>query len=109
MPHLHHPLAIHSEEPAAKLLQLYRSQGQGPPLAGRFLLQFNHFGKASSETTLKNYDHCHPIEKAMTSPRERNIDILPPAHDFEAPKLLRYEILDSKVPIDDETQGWELT
>lgn len=59
---LHHPLTIHSEEPATELLQLNGSQRQGPPFACGPLLQLGDFGETSSETSLEKQNYRHAIE-----------------------------------------------
>ena len=96
-------MAVDPEIPAAHLLQFNRRQRQRSPPAGRPCLNLGYFCGFGIEAHFVYDDHRHAIEQVATAPGEIDGDVVFLVVEVNPPKGLRDEVLDSKVPIDNES------
>jgi hypothetical protein len=107
--HLHYSLAVQSQEPTAKLLELYRGQGQRPPFAGWFPLNLAHFGGPCGQAPLEQDYHRSTIEETVAVPTKVDAHAIALMHDLDAPELLGHKVLHPEIAVHDEAQGGKLT
>src|ERR1700753_2614251 len=107
--YLHDLRAIHTKVFASLLLQFNRCQWKRFPLAGWSPLHLRNFCCFCYQAPLIQYDNCHSIKEVITRPRKCSTEIVLFVNNSYAPKCFWLEVFDTKIPIYDESQRWELT
>lgn len=106
--HLHDSLTVHTKILRALLLHLQGRQGQWSPSARWLILHFRHHRFLGEQTALVQYRDCHAIKEMMSIPVEIDADVVMQMHDLDSPERLGHKVLDSKVPVDNESQRGKL-
>lgn len=105
---LHDGLTVYAKKTTAHHLKINRGQRKRSPFAFWFLVHFCHFRPLCHEAPLQHHCDSCTIKKVNTSPEEIDLFAFPLKHDLDAPEGLGFEILNSEVSINHESQCGEL-
>jgi hypothetical protein len=90
-------------------LQVHRGQGKRAPLAGGLFVHLRHFSCLGYQAAFEENHHSCPVKEMHTPPVELDVDFFTDVLHFDRPKLLRFEVFDAEISIDDEAESRELT
>lgn len=107
--YLHNRLTVDAKESTAHHLQINSGQRQRPPFAFGLLVNFCDFCLFCNKAALQHHCHDSSIKEMHPFPKEVDFLALPIYNDLESPEVFGFEIFDSQVSVNNESQRRKLT